>query len=334
MRGPDPVDLLAAGDPVAAFVDAEGSGRDIALPTSGTSARPRTIVRSTTSWVDSFPTINELIGLDRSSRVWVPGPLTATMNLFASVHTRWAGAKLAPTLASATHAHLSPTALHHLLAAKRGDLAGVHLVVAGDRVDAATRERVLAAGGRLSHYYGAAELSFVAWGGHSGDLRPFPGVQVESRGGELWVRSPFVSRGYLEPEHALRTDGNGWVTVGDRGELTDGLVHVHGREGGITTAGATVTIADIEHVLRPCAAGEVVIVGVPHPDLGQIVGAVVSDADDRTRLEAVAKDSLTSAQRPRRWLHLDPIPRTRHDKIDRTAVQAAVAAMTGAGEVT
>lgn len=333
MRGADPVDMLAADDPVAAFVDAAGSGRDIALPTSGTSARPRTVVRSTASWVDSFATISELIGLGRSSRVWVPGPLTATMNLFASVHTRWAGAELAPTLASATHAHLSPTALHHLLATDARDLDGVHLVVAGDRLDAATRDRVLATGARLSHYYGAAELSFVAWGGHSGDLRPFPGVQVESRDGQLWVRSPFVCRGYLEPEHSLRTDGNGWVTVGDRGDLAGGLVHVHGREGGITTAGATVTIADIEHVLRPCATGEVVIVGVPHTDLGQVVAAVISDADDRARLDGVARAELTSAERPRRWLHLDPMPRTRHDKIDRIAVQAALAATAGAEEV-
>lgn len=331
MRGSEPVDLLAADDPVAAFFDAEESRRDVALPTSGTSARPRTIVRSTASWVDSFATTSGLTGLERSSRVWVPGPLTATMNLFASVHARWAGAQLVPALAPATHAHLSPTALHHLLTTD-ADLDGVHLVVAGDRIDAATRERVLTAGGRLSHYYGAAELSFVAWGGHADDLRPFPGVQIESRDGELWVRSPFACRGYLEPEHSLRTDDDGWVTVGDRGDLSGGLVHVHGREGGITTAGATVTIADIEHVLRPCAAGEVVIVGVPHPDLGQVVGAVISDADDRARLEPVAKAELTSAQRPRRWVHLDPIPRTRHDKIDRAALQTAFAAA-GAEEV-
>ena len=71
-----------------------------------------------------------------------------------------------------------------------------------------------------------------------------PGFDVEARDGELWVRSPYVSAGYLEPGHELRREG-GWVTVGDRGEVLDGRVIVHGRAGGITTAGATVRVADI-----------------------------------------------------------------------------------------
>lgn len=324
MSSPEPVDVLAAGDPVATFADARRRGLPIALPTSGTAGHPRTVVRSTASWTRSFAAVSELTGTTGTSRVWIPGPVTATMNLFAAVHCRWAGARRVGTLADATHAHLTPAALHRLLAAG-ADLTGRHLVVAGDRIDSATRDRVVAAGGRLSHYYGAAELSFVAWGEHADALRPFPGVEVEARGGELWVRSPFVSEGYLEPEHELRTE-DGWTTVGDRGVVGAGLVHVHGREGGITTAGATVHVADIERVLRPLAAGELVVVGLPHPDLGEVVTAVVTDAGDVQRLPALARDTLTPAQRPRRWLHLDPLPVTGHDKVDRAAVRAAVRA--------
>lgn len=306
---------------MAAFVDADRSGHLIALPTSGTSGRPRTIVRSTTSWTDSFGAFSELTGTSAASRVWIPGPVTATMNLFAAVHCRWTGARIVTDLVDATHAHVTPTALSRLLA-DDADLAGRHLVVAGDRVDAAIADRVTAAGGRLSHYYGAAELSFVAWGEHADALRPFPGVEVDARGGELWVRSPFVSEGYLEPEHELHTEG-GWVGVGDRGEVVDGRIRVHGRGGGITTAGATVRIADIEGVLRPLAAGDLVVVGVPHPDLGEVVAAAVTDAGDVQHLTASARERLTSAQRPRRWLHLDPLPLTRNDKVDRGAVRAA-----------
>lgn len=322
MPSPEPVHVLAADDPVAAFADAERRGRSIALPTSGTSGRPRTIVRSTDSWTRSFPALSELTGTTEDSRVWVPGPMTATMNLCAAVHSRWAGARLVDDLADATHTHLTPTALRHLLASG-ADLTGRHVVVAGDRIDAATRDRVHAAGGRLSHYYGAAELSFVAWGEHADALRPFPGVEVQARDGELWVRSPFVSEGYLEPDLELRTD-DGWATVGDRGEVADGLVHVHGREGGITTAGATVNVADIERVLRPLAAGDLVVVGLPHPDLGEIVAAAVTDAGDVHRLPALARERLTPAERPRRWLHLDTLPTTGNDKVDRRAVRAAL----------
>ena len=322
MPSPEPVHVLAADDPVAAFAEAERRGRSIALPTSGTSGRPRTIVRSTGSWTQSFPALSELTGTTEDSRVWVPGPMTATMNLCAAVHSRWAGARLVDDLADATHTHLTPTALRHLLASG-ADLTGRHVVVAGDRIDAATRDRVHAAGGRLSHYYGAAELSFVAWGEHADALRPFPGVEVQARDGELWVRSPFVSEGYLEPDLELRTD-DGWATVGDRGEVADGLVHVHGREGGITTAGATVNVADIERVLRPLAAGDLVVVGLPHPDLGEIVAAAVTDAGDVHRLPALAREVLTAAQRPRRWVHLDALPLTGNDKVARPAVRRAL----------
>ena len=322
MPSPEPVHVLAADDPVAAFADAERRGRSIALPTSGTSGRPRTIVRSTDSWTRSFPALSELTGTTEDSRVWVPGPMTATMNLCAAVHSRWAGARLVDDLADATHTHLTPTALRHLLASG-ADLTGRHVVVAGDRIDAATRDRVHAAGGRLSHYYGAAELSFVAWGEHADALRPFPGVEVQARDGELWIRSPFVSEDYLEPDLELRTD-DGWATVGDRGEVADGLVHVHGREGGITTAGATVHVADVERVLRPLAAGDLVVVGLPHPDLGELVTAAVTDAGDVHRLPALAREALTAAQRPRRWVHLDPLPLTGNGKVDRAAVRRAL----------
>lgn len=321
---PAPVRVLLAEDPVAAFVDAEHRGLPVALPTSGTTSRPRTIVRTTRSWTDSFVTVSELTGTTPRSRVWIPGPVTATMNLFAAVHSRHVGAQVVDRLADATHAHLTPAGLHRLLA-DGADLTGRQLVVAGDRIDATTAARVTAAGGRLHHYYGAAELSFVAWGEHADALRPFPGVEVEARDGELWVRSPYVCDGYLEPEHHLRVEG-GWTGVGDRGEVVDGRVLVHGRAGGITTAGATVRVADIESVLRPRAAGELVVVGLAHPDLGEVVAAAVTDAGDVQRLPTLARELLTPAQRPRRWLHLDPLPTTHHDKVDRVAVVSALEA--------
>lgn len=311
-------------DPVAAFRSARRSDRSIALPTSGTSGHPRTVVRTTTSWTDSFAAVSELTGTTAASRVWVPGPVAATMNLFATVHAQSVGATLVERLDDATHAHLTPTTLRRLLA-DGADLTGRQIVVAGDRIDAASADRVRAAGGRLHHYYGAAELSFVAWGEHADALAPFPGVEVESRDGQLWVRSPYVCAGYLESEHTLRAEG-GWTTVGDRGDVVDGRVVVHGREGGITTAGATVRVADIEALLRPLAIGEIVVVGLPHPDLGEVVAAAVTDAGDVSRVSALAREHLSPAQRPRRWLHLDPLPLTPNDKVDRAAVRVALEA--------
>ena len=71
-------EIASAADPVAAVLDAHEHGELISLQTSGTTSRPRSVVRTTASWVDSFPHVSRLTGIDRHSRVWVPGPLAAT----------------------------------------------------------------------------------------------------------------------------------------------------------------------------------------------------------------------------------------------------------------
>ena len=73
------------------------------------------MLRTTASWVSSFGAVSDLAGLDAGSRVWVPGPATASMNVFAVVHASYAGAELVGSPASATHAVLTPVALARLL---------------------------------------------------------------------------------------------------------------------------------------------------------------------------------------------------------------------------
>jgi long-chain acyl-CoA synthetase len=318
------VDVLSATDPLSA-VAAAAPDDVLAFPTAGTGGRPRTVLRTSRSWLESYPNVSELLEVSSTSRVWVPGPLAATMNLFAAAHAQWAGAALVTEPDGATHVHLTPSSLRRLLAEQPHTLSGVHVVVAGDRLTEPLHDAAVAAGARVSHYYGAAELSFVAWGEHAGALRPFPGVTVVARAGELWVRSPYVCAGYAEPEHSLRRDADGWTTVGDRGVVEDdGRITVLGRAGGVTTGGATVLETDIEHALQQAAVGEVVVVGVPHPDLGQVVAAVVTDPGDVVRLRGVGRRVLTAPQQPRRWFHLASLPLTGNGKVDRAAVLRAV----------
>jgi long-chain acyl-CoA synthetase len=176
----DPVDVLGAADPVEAVLAAHAEGRRISLATSGTTTRPRSVVRTAASWVDSFPAVSQLTGIGPGSRVWVPGPLTASMNLFAATHARDVGATVTTAPAGATHACLTPAALVRALD-DGVDVTGLHVVVAGDRLRRVLAGRATAAGARVSHYYGAAELSFVAWGSDEEDLRAFPGVDLEIR---------------------------------------------------------------------------------------------------------------------------------------------------------
>ena len=308
---------------VAGFLAAHAAGAPVALGTSGTSGAPRAVVRSTGSWVDSFGTVAGLSGLAPTSRVWVPGPLAATMNLFAAVHATVLGARLVDGPDAATHAHLTPATLARCLD-DEVPLAGRAVVVAGDRLPVALHERAVAAGARVHHYYGAAELSFVAWGAHEDDLRPFPGVEVAVRDGLVAVRSPYVCSGYDGSPGPLRVDPDGFATVGDRGELVDGRLRVAGRAGAVTVAGSTVETADVEALLRGRAGGEVVVLGVPHPGLGAVLAVVLTDARDHPALRRLARQRLDGARRPRLWFGVPRLPSTPAGKVDRVALAALV----------
>ena len=174
-------------DPVAAVVDAHRDGSLLALATAGTTTLPRSVLRTTESWWSSFEAYSDLTGIGAGARVWVPGPLRATMNLFAAVHARVVGAEVVDDAALATHACLTPAQLDRR-AAELPESATV--VVAGAVLTPGRRAL------RTVHYYGAAELSFVAAGTDGNDLRPFPGVEIEIREGEIWARSPYLCEGY------------------------------------------------------------------------------------------------------------------------------------------
>jgi acyl-CoA synthetase (AMP-forming)/AMP-acid ligase II len=278
------------------------------LGTSGSTGASRPVRRTTASWFDSFPVLAGLTGLGPDSRVWVPGPLAGTMNLFASVLTAWAGATLVDRLEDATHAHVTPTVLRRL-----SGLAGRHVTVAGDRLDRASYAAAVAAGARVAHYYGAAELSFVGWGSHEGDLAVFPGVEVSVRDGVIWARSP-----YLADVPTI----DGFATVGDRGSLDGDRLRVVGRgDAAVVTSGATVLVEDVETALRPVARGEVVVLGVPHAELGQVVAAVLTDRADQARCRSV---ELPATHRPRLWYAVPALPRTSAGKVDRAALASLV----------
>lgn len=79
------VDVLAAPDPLT-VVTAAAPDDLLAFRTAGTAGQARTVLRTTRSWTESYPHVSALLDLTRASRVWVPGPLSATMNLFAAAH--------------------------------------------------------------------------------------------------------------------------------------------------------------------------------------------------------------------------------------------------------
>lgn len=304
---------------------AYASGGTIRLATSGTSGRPRWVVRAAASWVNSFPVVAEMCDLSAESSVWVPGPAAASMNAYAICLADHAGAPLVDDLRSASHVFCTPAALHRLLDDQpAGNRHRVVFVVAGDRLSPGLAGAAETGGHQVHHYYGAAQLSFVGWGRDAESLRLFPEVRATTIGGELWVASPWLCLREESAEPVLRTierDSELWMSVGDRGSIQpDGRITVSGRADAVATGGATVVLADVEAALRPYARGEVVVVGRPHPRLGAVLVAVCTDPEDAKSLPAVARRELAPSHRPRAWSVLGQLPTTAAGKLDRARI--------------
>ena len=219
---------LADGEPDSPFL--------IGL-TSGTTAVPKAFSRSRQSWRLSFDSSVEFFGLHPGDKTLAPGPLAASLNLYALAECLYAGSEfhtLAQFDVGDAHAAISHDGITRLvlvptmlrLLSERGlaggvDASGVRSIIcAGSKLDARTVEaaRRWAPNATIYEYYGAAELSFVAGAGlppgaapaagGTGIGRPFPGVELrildadgvpvpDGADGTVYVRSGMVSDGYL-----------------------------------------------------------------------------------------------------------------------------------------
>lgn len=205
--------------------------------TSGTTSVPKAFTRTRESWRISFEASIEFFGLTAEDRTLAPGPLAASLNLYALAECLYAGSEFhalkqfdvgdahaAVSHDGITRLVLVPTMLR--LLSERGlaggvDASGIRSIVcAGSKLDARTLEaaRRWAPNATIFEYYGASELSFVAGAGlrpgqparlgGTGIGQPFPGVEIrildaagadvpEGTDGNVCVRSGMVSEGYL-----------------------------------------------------------------------------------------------------------------------------------------
>lgn len=315
-------------------VDPPAEPAFLVVVTSGTSGRPRPVIRTAVSWTSSFAPLSDLAGIGAGDRVLLTGPLHATMHLFAAVHTLALGAELTDRTELATAVHAVPAVLADLLATLPAGAPLRTAVLAGSNLPTNVADAAVRRGIAVTEYYGAVELSFVAARRYPDPMRAFPGAEVQLRDGRVWVRSPYLAIGYpTGVSGPLTKDADGFATVGD---LADGLpgggLVIRGRgDAAITTGGATVLAEDVESVLTALpGVAAVAVVGVPHDRLGQVVTAVIEpvrDADPRDlrSLRSAARDVLREQSLPRRWLLTPRLPRTSGGKIARDQVRQAAA---------
>jgi len=201
-----------------------------------------------------------------------------------------------------------------------------------DTGTSATPPELLAAIGRaLPHtetrvFYGSTEAGpaavlgpadLVTKAGRVGQAAPGVELRIGSDG-EVELRSEFLMDGYLDdPEQTAAALVDGWYRTGDAGVLDeDGYLTIVGRvRDVIRTGGETVSPAEVEGVvLAHPAVADVAVVGLPDPQWGEIVCAVVVTRDghtvDVTALREHCAAALAPFKHPRRVELVDALPRT------------------------
>jgi acyl-CoA synthetase (AMP-forming)/AMP-acid ligase II len=163
--------------------------------------------------------------------------------------------------------------------------------------------------------------------------RALPGIEFQIRAddgqilgtgqsGLVFVRGEQIS-GEYGGESVL--DEGGWFPTRDRGRLdADGYLFIEGRaDDTIIRGGENIAPAEIEDVLLSHPGiSEAAVVGVPDPEWGQRLVAVVVGAGDQAELRQFVKDRLRSAKTPDEIVFRAELPKTETGKLLRRALLA------------
>jgi acyl-CoA synthetase (AMP-forming)/AMP-acid ligase II len=158
--------------------------------------------------------------------------------------------------------------------------------------------------------------------------------------GEICVRGAALMRGMVGRLRSEILDADGWYHTGDSARQDeDGHLYFAGRtDDMIKTSGANVAPVEVEAVIAALPEVRIAyVVGVPDPDRGALVTAVVvlNEAASLTpdELTAACRTRLAAYKVPKRWEILrdvDSLPYTTTNKIDKRALAASLAGTDGA----
>lgn len=193
--------------------------------------------------------------------------------------------------------------------------------------------------------YGMSETLLTLSNPYEGERRPgavgfaVPGTEVrvvDDQGkeldagvhGEIAVRGPSVMTGYFGlPEATAKAFVDGWFMTGDAAfRDDDGYVHIIGRKSVdiLKSGGFKISAREIEEVLLEHPdVSEAAVVGLPDPEWGQRIAAVVVPAAGAEatglpdRVVAHCEATLASFKRPRQLAVWRELPRNALGKLQK-----------------
>ncbi|MBS0296000.1 MAG: malonyl-CoA synthase [Proteobacteria bacterium] len=256
-----------------------------------------------------------------------------------------------------------PTYYTRLLSTRALDrdlVKGMRLFVSGSAPLLAETHAEFAArtGHAILERYGMTETNMITSNPYDGARvpgsvgPPLPGVQVriadpesgrllpQGEIGVIEVKGPNVFRGYwrMPEKTAAEFRADRFFITGDLGVIdAEGYVSIVGRgKDLIITGGFNVYPKEVESELDTLdGVGESAVIGLPHPDFGEGVTAVVTSKPgaslDEAPLIAALKTRLASFKVPKRVLFVDELPRNAMGKVQKALLRERYAGLYSAG---
>lgn len=246
-----------------------------------------------------------------------------------------------------------PTFYTRLLASPRltrAAVAGMRLFVSGSApLLGTTHEEFTARTGQaILERYGMTETCMIASNPHDGERRPgsvgfpLPGIELRISDretaapvpageiGAVELRGPNVFKGYwrMPEKTAAEFRADGFFITGDLGRIDgDGYLHIVGRDKDLVISGGfNVYPSEVERLLDEIPGViESAVIGLPHPDLGEAVTAVLITAPDAAMDEAAILGALAPRlaryKQPRRVLFANQLPRNVMGKVQKNVLR-------------
>lgn len=327
----------------ALFDECPPAAAVMAVMTSGTTGVPKILYRDYNSWADFFPIQNEIFGIDEQSRMFAQGSLSFTGNLNLYMGQLYAGGTIiaedefAPDRweqiiveNNVNTIYLIPSKLLLLTKIIRKPDPAVRVILSGSQSlgkrDAGSLKQIFPKA-EITLYYGASELNYITYvrdrdmtGDRSLIGRPFPGVSVSVRDGELYVSTPY---------HVLGIDTP--YTLHDRGKQeADGSFYFLGRSDDIVNIrGRKISTLKVQNMLEEIeGVEEALVVTLPKTVNSKeydsdILAAFIKmseTSDNLTDIRRALGKVLLPHEIPKKIIRVGYIPKNTSGKADRKGI--------------
>lgn len=340
-------------EPLEVSVPRAASDLASLIYTSGTTGRSKGAMLSHGNLAANARALHEIWGFTPDDVLLHALPIFHVHGLFVALHCaflsgcpmvwlpKFDDAQVLAGLGKATVMMGVPTFYTRLLANPgftREVASGMRLFISGSAplLESTFAEFEARTGQRILERYGMSESVIITSNPLEGDRIAgsvgfaLPGVDLRIAGGEatgvIEIRGPSVFSAYWRMPEKTAEDftADGYFRTGDVGRLDpDGRVWISGRAKDlIISGGYNVYPKEVELILDEMAGiTESAVIGLPHPDFGEAVAAVVIGSGDETAIIAELRQNLAAYKTPKRIFFVADLPRNAMGKVQKNLLR-------------